>query len=78
MVLLERNLYGHPLTGLLWERQLKEVLLGFGWKKYRIGNVCLFIGNKDYSYQYTWMTLNGWQKAEYGSDVEVLGEGCVK
>ena len=22
-----RNLYGHPLTGLLWERQFEEVLL---------------------------------------------------
>ena len=24
VVLLERNLYGHPLAGLVWERQLKE------------------------------------------------------
>ena len=28
MVPLERNLYGHPFAGLLWERQFEEVLLG--------------------------------------------------
>ena len=27
-VLLERNLYGHLLAGLLWERQLEKVLYG--------------------------------------------------
>ena len=27
VVLLERNLYGHPLAGPLWERQFEEVLL---------------------------------------------------
>ena len=31
--LLERNLYGHPLAGLLWERQFEEVLLELGWEK---------------------------------------------
>ena len=30
---LERNLYGHPLAGLLWERQFEEVLLELGWEK---------------------------------------------
>ena len=30
---LERNLYGHPLAGLLWERQFKQVLLEHGWEK---------------------------------------------
>ena len=33
VVPLERNLYGHPLAGLLWERQFKKVLLNYGWKK---------------------------------------------
>ena len=33
VVLLERNLYGHPLAGLLWERQFDEVLLELGWGK---------------------------------------------
>ena len=30
---LERNLHGHPLAGLLWERQFEEVLLGPGREK---------------------------------------------
>ena len=28
---LERNLYGHPLAGLLWERQFEKILLKHGW-----------------------------------------------
>ena len=31
VVLLERNLYGHPLAGLLWETQFEEILLALGW-----------------------------------------------
>ena len=27
VVPLERNLYGHPLAGLLWERQFEKILL---------------------------------------------------
>ena len=30
---LERNLYGHFLAGLLWERQFEKVLLKHGWEK---------------------------------------------
>ena len=33
VVLLERNLYGHPLGGLLWERQFEKILLKHGWEK---------------------------------------------
>ena len=33
LVLLERNLYGHPLAGLLWERQFEKILLKHGWEK---------------------------------------------
>ena len=48
VVPLERNLYGHPLSGLLWERQFEEDLLVLGWEReYRIGNACSFIGNRD-------------------------------
>ena len=55
VVLLERHLYGHPLAGPLCERQFEEVL-SEPWmgKKYRIGNVWLFIENKDYSYRKKW------------------------
>ena len=33
VVPLERNLYGHPLTGLLWQRQFEKILLKDGWEK---------------------------------------------
>ena len=33
VVPLERNLYGHPLAGKLWERQFEKVLLKHGWRK---------------------------------------------
>ena len=33
VVPLERNLYGHPLAGLLRERQFERVLLEYGWEK---------------------------------------------
>ena len=33
VVPLERNLYGHALAGLLWERQFGEILLKHGWEK---------------------------------------------
>ena len=42
VVPLERNLYGHPLAGPLWERQFEKVLLKHGWEK--IPNwECLFV-----------------------------------
>ena len=48
VVPLERNLYGHSLVGLMWERQFEEVLVKFQWETYRIGNVCLFMENNSY------------------------------
>ena len=33
VVPLERNLYGHPLAGLLWEKQSENFLLKYGWEK---------------------------------------------
>ena len=42
VVPLERNLYGHPLAGLLWERQFENILLKYGWEK--VSNwECLFV-----------------------------------
>ena len=42
VVPLERNLYGHLLAGLLWERQFDKILLKYGWEK--IPNwECLFV-----------------------------------
>ena len=56
VVPLERNLYGHPLAGLLWERQFEKVLLKHDGRKFQIGNVSLFIVKKDYSFLCMWMT----------------------
>ena len=45
--LLERNLYGHPLAGFLWERQFEKVLLGLiGWEKV-LNLKCLFSHRKE-------------------------------
>ena len=33
VVPLERDLYGHPLARLLWERQFEKILLQHGWEK---------------------------------------------
>ena len=41
VVLLERNLYGHPLAGLLWERQFEEVLFELGWRKVPNWEMCV-------------------------------------
>ena len=57
VVPLERNLYGHPLTRLLWERKFENILLKHGWEK--IPNwecLSLYIVKKDYSYLCMWMT----------------------
>ena len=42
VVPLERNLYGHLLVELLWERQFEKILLKYGWEK--VSNwECLFV-----------------------------------
>ena len=58
VVPLERNLYGHPLAGLLWERKNEKVLLEHGWKKFLIGNAYSHTDRKDHSCLCTWMTSN--------------------
>ena len=42
VVPLERNMYGHPLAGLSWERQFEKILFKYGWEK--VSNwECLFL-----------------------------------
>ena len=42
---LERNLYGHPLAGLEWEKQFEKVILENGWEK--VPNwECLFVNRE--------------------------------
>ena len=42
VVPLERNLYGHPLAGLLWERHFEKILLTHCWEKVS-NSECLFV-----------------------------------
>ena len=71
VVLLERNLYGHPLEGLLWERQFLEIILELGWEK--IPNwECLLVHRKQglfISVMVDDIKMAG-KEAEYGSHVE--------
>ena len=62
VVPLERNLYGHPLAGLLWERQFEKILLKFGWGK--VSNwECLFVHHQ-----------NGLFLSVYVDDIKLAGE----
>ena len=56
VVPLERNLYGHPLAGLFWERQFEKILLKYCWKKVSNWECLLVHREKDYSYLFMWMT----------------------
>ena len=56
VVPLERNLYGHPLAGLLWERQFEKSYCSTVGKRFPIGNACSYTVKKDYSYLCMWMT----------------------
>ena len=47
VVPLERNLYGHPLAGLLWERQFEKALMELGWEKVTNWE-CLFVQRKQW------------------------------
>ena len=42
VVPLEKNLYGHPLAGLLWERQFEKIPVQHGWEKVSSWE-CLFV-----------------------------------
>ena len=42
MVRLDRNLYGHPLAGLLWEKMCHTAILSEGFTKLQ-GWECLFV-----------------------------------
>ena len=58
VVALERNLYGHLLTGLIWERQFEKIQLKYAWEKFPIGNTYSYTVKKDFSFLCMWMTSN--------------------
>ena len=72
LVPLERNLYGHPLAGLLLERQFEKVLLEHGWKNFQIENVHSLTREKGLFLSVNVDDINkiGWKEAKYQSDVE--------
>ena len=56
-VLLERNLYGHPLAGTLVGKTVGRSFIGT-WvgESTELGMYVCSWKNKDYSYRYTWTT----------------------
>ena len=80
VVPLERNLYGHPLAGLCWERQFEEVLLELGWEK--VPNwECMFVHRKKrlISCQFMWMTSPWLERSRIWSyDMEGTCSHCVE
>ena len=58
VVPLERNLHGHPLAALLWQRQFKKILLKYGWEKVPNWECLLVHSEKGCSYLCMWMTSN--------------------
>ena len=62
---LERNLYGHPLAALLWERD-------FEWEK--VPNVYFFTENKSYSSRSARMTAEWLEISRIWPYVEEIDE----
>ena len=58
VVPLERNLYGHPLAGLLWKGNLRKPYCSTVGRRFPIGNVSSYTVKKGYSYLCMWMTSN--------------------
>ena len=58
VVPLERNLYGHPFAGMLWEMQFEKILLQHVGRRFLIGNAYSYTLKKDYSYLCMWMPSN--------------------
>ena len=72
VVPLERNLYGHPLAGLLWERQFEKFYwITFG-KKFTIGNASSCTMRETYSCLCVWMTSNWLERTNDRSDVDSI------
>ena len=70
---LERNLYGHPFAGLLWERQFEEVFFRTRlWKKFQIGNTyvsCRVCGQQktDSEESKHWPNMEStWERSRFG------------
>ena len=71
VVPLERNLHGHPLARLLWERQLEKILMKYGWEK--VSNwECLFVHREKRFVLICvcgWHQI-GWKESKHWSEVK--------
>ena len=77
VVPLQRNLYGHPLAGLLWERQFVKILWKHGWKK--VSNwECLFVQRQKGLFLSVYVDdiKIGWKETKHWSDVENTQQRC--
>ena len=55
---LERNLCGHPLAGLLWDREFEKILLQHGWEKVSNSERLFVHRQKGLFLPVMWMTSN--------------------
>ena len=75
VVPLERNLYCHPLAGLLWERQFEKILLNYGcWWRFPIGNAYSYTLKKVILICVCGWHKIGWKETKHWSDVESTQE----
>ena len=71
VVPLERNLYGHPLAGPLWERQFEKILLQYGWDKgFQLGMLIRTLWKRIILICVCGWHQIGWKETEHWSDVE--------
>ena len=75
VVPLERNLYGHPLARLLWEKEFEKVLLEHGWEKVPTWE-CLF-GKREKRTTLVCVCVRyktGWKETKHWPNVESTSE----
>ena len=75
VVPLERNLYGHPRAGLLWEKHFEIVLLEHGWEK--VSNwECCFVKHRKKTILVCICGRHqtGWKETKHQSDLESTNE----
>ena len=77
VVLLERHLYGHPLAGLLWEKQFEEAFFqNLMRENSDLGMYVRSSETRVISVSICGWHENGCKEAKYGSYVEEIDEKC--
>ena len=70
VVPLERNLYGHPLAGLLWERQFAKVLLEHCWESFKMWMLICHPSKRTFPIRVCGRYQTGRQDRKHRSDLE--------